>query len=87
MALKPRVSFSDWDNRPAVSISGGRAWAVLVDDGPWVELSDVSMLDVRESAGLVTEDDLKTMFGPLPPWPEAVAMEMKALSALDSASE
>jgi hypothetical protein len=62
--------FADWDGRPAVLLSPGRAFAVLEPGGAWEEVDGA---DVFMTAGLRTPAEIEATFGPLPPLPSDAA--------------
>ncbi len=62
------VAWVDWETRPAVLLSDGRAFAVLKDGGPWVAVDPGEVAD--ESGRMLPEARFAARFGPLPPLPE-----------------
>jgi hypothetical protein len=58
--------FTNWDDRPAVLLSWGKAVAVLEPGGDWVE---VDAGDVANTAGVMSPEAAEARFGPLPPLP------------------
>ncbi len=59
------MEFVDWEGRPAVMPSLGKAFAILRDDGPWVP---VSWAEVGDSGAVISEAEMRAWV-PADRWP------------------